>query len=169
MQLQLEDKEPDAPVAMESTFNPAVPPRRYSSLGDTRGEPVISLDGGGRPGSSSEGDIRAHTRTLSGTRGASISSKGEIVPPIHSESVASLKNGTTAKISKREQAREAGMKYFRENGYDSIGILEWPVAWGDCDMFQWVIHFSDSKPSSATLSMENRADVKVGTPTMYNS
>ena len=41
-------------------------------------------------------------------------------------------------MPKQEKSREAGHKYFQENGYDDIGILEWPVAWGDCDMFQWV-------------------------------
>jgi hypothetical protein len=25
---------------------------------------------------------------------------------------------------------------FRADGYDVEGTLEWPVAWGDCDMFQ---------------------------------
>jgi hypothetical protein len=31
-----------------------------------------------------------------------------------------------------------GYKTFQEEGYDTDprGILEWPVAWGDCDMFQ---------------------------------
>lgn len=32
--------------------------------------------------------------------------------------------------------REGAKKYFMENGYDSNGLLEWGVAWGDCDMFQ---------------------------------
>jgi len=25
---------------------------------------------------------------------------------------------------------------FKADGYDVQGTLEWPVAWGDCDMFQ---------------------------------
>lgn len=35
-------------------------------------------------------------------------------------------------------AREEGKAYFEQEGYDDKGILEWPVAWGDCDMFQSV-------------------------------
>jgi len=30
------------------------------------------------------------------------------------------------------------MEMFRAEGYDVEGTLEWPVAWGDCDMFQYV-------------------------------
>ncbi|WVF66574.1 hypothetical protein IAT40_001314 [Kwoniella sp. CBS 6097] len=34
--------------------------------------------------------------------------------------------------------KEKALEYFRENGYDTAGVLTWPVAWGDCDMFQHV-------------------------------
>jgi hypothetical protein len=34
------------------------------------------------------------------------------------------------------QSRVEAMKMFRADGYDVEGTLEWPVAWGDCDMFQ---------------------------------
>jgi hypothetical protein len=34
------------------------------------------------------------------------------------------------------EAREAGRRFFRDEGFDVRGMLEWPVAWGDCDMFQ---------------------------------
>ena len=27
-------------------------------------------------------------------------------------------------------------EHFESAGYDTKGTLEWPVAWGDCDMFQ---------------------------------
>ncbi|KAK8844738.1 hypothetical protein IAR55_006588 [Kwoniella newhampshirensis] len=30
------------------------------------------------------------------------------------------------------------LRYFTEKGYDTAGVLTWPVAWGDCDMFQHV-------------------------------
>ena len=30
------------------------------------------------------------------------------------------------------------MEMFRAEGFDVEGTLEWPVAWGDCDMFQYV-------------------------------
>lgn len=32
--------------------------------------------------------------------------------------------------------KQAGMDFFRKDGWDTRGILEWPFAWGDCDMFQ---------------------------------
>jgi anti-sigma28 factor (negative regulator of flagellin synthesis) len=35
-----------------------------------------------------------------------------------------------------EQSRVEALKMFRADGYDVEGTLEWPVAWGDCDMFQ---------------------------------
>lgn len=35
-----------------------------------------------------------------------------------------------------EESRLEAMKMFKAEGYDTEGILEWPVAWGDCDMFQ---------------------------------
>ncbi|KAK1921387.1 HotDog domain-containing protein [Papiliotrema laurentii] len=35
-----------------------------------------------------------------------------------------------------ERSRREASKWFAENGYDARGQLEWPVAWGDCDMFQ---------------------------------
>ncbi|WVQ94184.1 hypothetical protein IAU59_001262 [Kwoniella sp. CBS 9459] len=34
--------------------------------------------------------------------------------------------------------KERALGHFRENGYDTAGVLTWPVAWGDCDMFQHV-------------------------------
>ena len=80
-----------------------------------------------------------------------------------------LANGDTAKASKREQAREAGMKYFRENGFDSVGILEWPVAWGDCDMFQWVISGAHTLSLFYAISVIwLRPESGTGTPTMSN-
>jgi len=35
-------------------------------------------------------------------------------------------------------ARKSAMEWFEKEGYDLKGMLEWPVAWGDCDMFQHV-------------------------------
>ena len=35
-----------------------------------------------------------------------------------------------------EQSRVEALEIFRADGYDVEGTLEWPVAWGDCDMFQ---------------------------------
>lgn len=35
-----------------------------------------------------------------------------------------------------ERGREGAKAYFAQEGYDLRGSLEWPVAWGDCDMFQ---------------------------------
>jgi len=35
-----------------------------------------------------------------------------------------------------ERARIAASVEFAELGLDERGRLEWPVAWGDCDMFQ---------------------------------
>jgi hypothetical protein len=48
-----------------------------------------------------------------------------------------------------------GIEFFKSEGYDSDlgGILEWPVAWGDCDMFQYVflsIHPAQSRHIGAT-------------------
>ena len=37
------------------------------------------------------------------------------------------------------QSRVEAMEMFRADGYDVQGTLEWPVAWGDCDMFQYVL------------------------------
>lgn len=34
------------------------------------------------------------------------------------------------------QSRMAALEMFTADGYDTQGTLEWPVAWGDCDMFQ---------------------------------
>ncbi|WVR03059.1 hypothetical protein IAU60_000048 [Kwoniella sp. DSM 27419] len=34
--------------------------------------------------------------------------------------------------------KEKAVEYFREQGYDTAGVLTWPVAWGDCDMFRHV-------------------------------
>ncbi|OCF34864.1 hypothetical protein I317_07296 [Kwoniella heveanensis CBS 569] len=34
--------------------------------------------------------------------------------------------------------KQRAVQYFKENGYDTAGVLTWPVAWGDCDMFQHV-------------------------------
>jgi hypothetical protein len=34
------------------------------------------------------------------------------------------------------EARIEGRRWFKERGFDEKGRLEWPVAWGDCDMFQ---------------------------------
>ncbi|ORX35066.1 hypothetical protein BD324DRAFT_116254 [Kockovaella imperatae] len=49
----------------------------------------------------------------------------------------SAQDSLAAKTSaKQAKSREAAFTYFKENGYDDIGVLEWPVAWGDCDMFQ---------------------------------
>jgi hypothetical protein len=39
----------------------------------------------------------------------------------------------TARLS---EARTEGRRWFMERGFDEKGRLEWPVAWGDCDMFQ---------------------------------
>lgn len=33
---------------------------------------------------------------------------------------------------------QRALEYFREEGYDIRGVLQWPVAWGDCDMFHHV-------------------------------
>jgi len=41
-----------------------------------------------------------------------------------------------------QQSRLAAMEMFRAEGYDVEGTLEWPVAWGDCDMFQYVFILS---------------------------
>jgi hypothetical protein len=38
-----------------------------------------------------------------------------------------------------EIGRQGARQYFEENGYDAKGILEWGVAWGDCDMFQYAL------------------------------
>jgi hypothetical protein len=48
------------------------------------------------------------------------------------------------------QSRLEALEMFRADGYDVRGTLEWPVAWGDCDMFQYVFSFLTS-PSSAPL------------------
>jgi len=34
------------------------------------------------------------------------------------------------------QSRVEALEMIRADGYDVEGTLEWPVAWGDCDMFQ---------------------------------
>ncbi|WWD22708.1 hypothetical protein CI109_107201 [Kwoniella shandongensis] len=34
--------------------------------------------------------------------------------------------------------KELALRYFREQGYDTAGVLTWPVAWGNCDTFQHV-------------------------------
>ena len=36
------------------------------------------------------------------------------------------------------ESRLVAMEMFKAEGYDVEGTLEWPVAWGDCDMFQYV-------------------------------
>ncbi|KAL1408788.1 hypothetical protein Q8F55_005601 [Vanrija albida] len=35
-----------------------------------------------------------------------------------------------------DASRAAGHKWFDENGYGGVGRIEWPVQWGDSDMFQ---------------------------------
>ncbi|WVQ82920.1 hypothetical protein IAT38_005056 [Cryptococcus sp. DSM 104549] len=40
---------------------------------------------------------------------------------------------------KDEAARRAkALEFFREQGHDTVGVLTWPVAWGDQDSFQHV-------------------------------
>ncbi|WRT63236.1 uncharacterized protein IL334_000139 [Kwoniella shivajii] len=35
-------------------------------------------------------------------------------------------------------SKTKALNYFREQGYDTAGILTWPVAWGDCDTYRHV-------------------------------
>lgn len=59
--------------------------------------------------------------------------------PESSENVEGLKSSQYRASEERLSiGREGAHRYFEENGYDSDGILEWNVAWGDCDMFQSV-------------------------------
>ncbi|WWC90169.1 uncharacterized protein L201_005102 [Kwoniella dendrophila CBS 6074] len=36
------------------------------------------------------------------------------------------------------QSKQKALQYFKENGYDTAGVLTWPVAWGDCDTYRHV-------------------------------
>lgn len=53
-------------------------------------------------------------------------------------------------------ARDDGRTYFKQEGYDLRGILEWPVAWGDCDMFQSVPIFFYSYDRGSIANGEPR-------------
>nr|XP_019014047.1 uncharacterized protein I206_00124 [Kwoniella pini CBS 10737]OCF52828.1 hypothetical protein I206_00124 [Kwoniella pini CBS 10737] len=41
-------------------------------------------------------------------------------------------------LGKRSGNKKKALEYFEEQGYDTIGILTWPVAWGDCDTYRHV-------------------------------
>ncbi|WVQ64332.1 uncharacterized protein L199_002494 [Kwoniella botswanensis] len=36
------------------------------------------------------------------------------------------------------ESKKKALEYFREQGYDTAGVLTWPVAWGDCDTYRHV-------------------------------
>ncbi|WWC57616.1 uncharacterized protein I303_100148 [Kwoniella dejecticola CBS 10117] len=41
-------------------------------------------------------------------------------------------------LDERSGNKKAALAYFREQGYDTAGVLTWPVAWGDCDTYRHV-------------------------------
>ena len=61
-----------------------------------------------------------------------------------SSSASASTSASKLAVSKNEddgfaQSRLEAMDMFRADGYDVQGTLGWPVAWGDCDMFQYVL------------------------------
>lgn len=54
-------------------------------------------------------------------------------PPMDPKEVATYGSG-----KQYDQSRADARKWFSSQGFDPRGTLEWPVAWGDCDMFQHV-------------------------------
>jgi len=74
-----------------------------------------------------------HPTTTSST------STSKSAAPISSSSFASANStGKESGGDEYQQSRLAAMEMFRAEGFDVEGTLEWPVAWGDCDMFQYV-------------------------------
>jgi hypothetical protein len=67
-------------------------------------------------------------------------SKGPEHEEDHSSSREPTAGSTRETQDDYESSRIEAMKMFENEGYDTHpkGILEWPVAWGDCDMFQYV-------------------------------
>lgn len=41
--------------------------------------------------------------------------------------------------------RKAAHEWFDKEGYRAEGRIEWPVQWGDSDMFQWVVWASRAR------------------------
>ncbi|ORY27339.1 HotDog domain-containing protein [Naematelia encephala] len=57
---------------------------------------------------------------------------------ISGTSASSSSSSTAIVESNNSESRDLAYTYFREEGFDLRGVLEWPVAWGDCDMFRHV-------------------------------
>jgi len=67
-------------------------------------------------------------------------SKGPEHEEDHSTSRDPASISTQESADEYELSRVEALNMFENEGYDTHpkGILEWPVAWGDCDMFQYV-------------------------------
>nr|ODN86988.1 hypothetical protein L203_03762 [Cryptococcus depauperatus CBS 7841] len=49
-----------------------------------------------------------------------------------------LSNTSAMSGSFEGRSEEEALKYFEQHGHDTVGLLKWPVAWGDQDTFQHV-------------------------------
>jgi hypothetical protein len=114
----------------------------------------------GTSGPAHEADHSTSRPSLSSILPSALKGSNEDAPKIHwrdpdaspgSESVAGATEAIGAAAGEHEglkstqfrpsherlqAGREGAEAYFREKGFDNKGMLEWSVAWGDCDMFQ---------------------------------
>lgn len=74
-----------------------------------------------------------HEDDHTSSRHPSSSSTSSSSSTLASSSISISSSTTTDEFT---QSRIKAMEMFSNDRYDVNGTLEWPVAWGDCDMFQ---------------------------------